>query len=41
VVDDGVEGYMDNGMDDWMDGNEEASEEETRTNKKSTYFRDC
>jgi len=34
VVDDGVEGYMDNGMDDWMDGNEEASEEETRTNKR-------
>ena len=41
VVDDGVEGYMDNGMDDWMDGDEEASEGEIRTNKKSTYFRGC
>jgi hypothetical protein len=25
---------MDNGMDDWMDGNDEESEEEIRTVKK-------
>ncbi|KAF5362489.1 hypothetical protein D9756_002711 [Leucocoprinus leucothites] len=35
VVDDGVQGYMDNGMDDWMDGDEEESEEEVRTTKKA------
>jgi len=38
VVDDGVEGYMDNGMDDWIDGDKEGSEEEIWTNKKCTYF---
>lgn len=41
VVDDGVEGYVDNGMDDWMASDEEASEEEIRTNKKCTYFCGC
>ena len=34
VVDDGAEGYVDNGMDDWVGGDEEVdhqeSEEETR-----------
>lgn len=25
---------MDNGMDDWMDGNEESSEDDVRTTKK-------
>lgn len=41
MVDDGVEGYVDNGMDDWMASDEEASEEEIRTNKKCTYFCGC
>ncbi|KAF9006961.1 hypothetical protein BDQ17DRAFT_1351161 [Cyathus striatus] len=38
VVDDGAEGYMDNGMDDWMGGDEEEednSEEEVDRKKKS------
>lgn len=26
VVDDGVEGYMDNGMDDWAGGDQDAEE---------------
>ena len=38
MVDDGVEGYTDNGMDDWIDGDKEGSEEEIWTNKKRTYF---
>ncbi|THV05329.1 DNA polymerase alpha catalytic subunit [Dendrothele bispora CBS 962.96] len=35
VVDDGVEGYMDNGMDDWAGGDEEhsASEDEVKSKK--------
>ena len=28
VVDDGAEGYVDNGMDDWTGGNESEDEEE-------------
>lgn len=39
VEDDGVEGYMDNGMDDWgADDDEEyeSEEEETRRKKKGT-----
>lgn len=38
VVDDGVEGYMDNGMDDWMGGDneDEESEGEIEMRKKST-----
>jgi DNA polymerase alpha subunit A len=28
VVDDGVAGYMDNGMDDWMSGDNEGEESE-------------
>ena len=35
IEDDGVDGYMDNGMDDWGQGDEYASEEETKS-KKST-----
>jgi DNA polymerase alpha subunit A len=42
VVDDGVGGYMDNGMDDWTGGNDEAeeSEEEIETRRKCVmkYF---
>lgn len=34
VVDDGVSGYMDNGMDDWANEDADGSEEEIRTNKK-------
>jgi DNA polymerase alpha subunit A len=38
VVDDGVGGYMDNGMDDWMGGGEEdeESEEEIETKRRRT-----
>ena len=35
VVDDGVHGYMDNGMDDWMDQDEEYPESEDEREKKS------
>jgi hypothetical protein len=34
VVDDGVEGYMDNGMDDWADVDGSESEEEVNTRHK-------
>lgn len=36
VVDDGVSGYMDNGMDDWgqQDADEESDEEEAYSSKK-------
>jgi DNA polymerase alpha subunit A len=34
VVDDGVEGYMDNGMDDWADGDGSESEEEVNARHK-------
>ena len=33
VVDDGAGGYMDNGMDDWMDGNEEHESENEEIRK--------
>ncbi|KAF8064215.1 DNA polymerase family B-domain-containing protein [Lyophyllum atratum] len=35
VVDDGVEGYMDNGMDDWTGGRDEDDESEEEITKKS------
>lgn len=40
VEDDGVEGYMDNGMDDWTGGDEEdpQSDEDTYTKKKCAFF---
>lgn len=34
VEDDGVDGYMDNGMDDWGDASEDDSEEEDRRKKR-------
>ncbi|TFK39510.1 DNA polymerase alpha catalytic subunit [Crucibulum laeve] len=34
VVDDGVEGYMDNGMDDWTGGREEDEESEEEIDRK-------
>ena len=33
VVDDRAGGYMDNGMDEWTDGNEDESEDEKETRK--------
>lgn len=33
VVDDGAGGYMDNGMDEWTDGNEDDSEGEEEIRK--------
>ena len=33
VVDDGAGGYMDNGMDEWTDGNEDDSEHEEEIRK--------
>ena len=33
VVDDGAGGYMDNGMDEWTDGNEDEEEDEEETRK--------
>lgn len=44
VVDDGVGGYMDNGMDDWTgrDADEEDDEEEdVRTRKSCKYASNC
>lgn len=45
VVDDGVGGYMDNGMDDWTgqdDADEEADEEEDlRSRKSCAYASNC
>lgn len=45
VVDDGVGGYMDNGMDDWTgqdDADEEYDEEEDlRSRKSCTYPLNC
>ena len=40
VVDDGVGGYMDNGMDDWAGGdqNAEESDEEYDKPKKGSFF---
>lgn len=40
VVDDGVEGYMDNGMDDWAgarDEDEESEEEEAGRRNKGAH----
>jgi DNA polymerase alpha subunit A len=38
VVDDGVGGYMDNGMDDWTGaGNDEEDYDEHETKKKGEY----
>lgn len=38
VVDDGVGGYMDNGMDDWTGaGNDEEDYDEYETKKKGDY----
>jgi hypothetical protein len=34
VVDDGVAGYMDNGMDDWVDGDEESSDDQVQKASK-------
>ena len=41
VVDDGVGGYMDNGMDDFGEGDEEIeSDEDIDTRKKCSYWAD-
>jgi DNA polymerase alpha subunit A len=40
VVDDGAGGYMDNGMDDWTDGNEEDEEEDEEEIRKGIYAYD-
>lgn len=40
VVDDGIAGYMDNGMDDWTgqdDADEEDEEDDLRSRKSCTY----
>ena len=34
IVDDGVDGYMDNGMDDWLEEREDDSEEEEENRKR-------
>ena len=39
IEDDGVDGYMDNGMDDWLDEQDGDSEEELDRKKKSTSIR--
>jgi len=40
VIDDGVAGYMDNGMDDWASGDQdvEESDEEYDKPKKGLFF---
>lgn len=37
VIDDGVEGYMDNGMDDWVGQEDKESEEEIDRKRKDMY----